>query len=258
MEEKDTEPRWKNLPRSVFDDAMEDIRVTECPGRDGDAPLYLVTYKEDFQKWFAASHPKEQAGDFYPPTAEEQHHAKGWKAAKGTPHLSKSALNDPLWRPELADKVLIFIDTNGQIQWPHGGANSGSKGSIIADINGDGVFERVDHINYGFEDKSDAHTTFQVLEVKTIEKTPRMLLAVVFNWHPDSADAANRWWYEVRKMPDGFLPVIVFGPQPGGRDGEPVENPVVEYRWTKATNRYVGSRRQAGRSLPQARRYKAR
>lgn len=246
-EEGEAEPRWKNLPRRVFDDAMKDIRVTECPGRDGDAPLYLVTYKEDFQKWYEATHPTEnslingfKAEDFYPPTAEEQRREGLWNANKGIPHLSKSSLSELISRPALDDKVLIFIDTGGQIQWPHGGGNMGGTGSLIADLNGDGVLERLDYTNYGFEDVRERHTAFQVLEVKTIEKNPRLLLAVVFNWHPESADAANRWWYESRVMPGDALPAIVLGPQPGEREGGAIEKPVVEYHWDKVAACYTG------------------
>ncbi len=242
-EENDPLPRWRNLPRMVFDDAMEDIRVTECPGRDGDAPLYLVTYKENFEKWFNASHPHALSSipeDLYPPTVEELRRMAGLNAARGTAHLSKASLNEPIWRPDLDGKVLIFVDANGQIQWPHGGDNLGGPGSIIADLTGDGVLERIDQERYGFKDPGDKHTTFQVLQVRTIETTPKVLLTVVFNWHPESLDAANRWWYDVRKKPGDPLPVIVLGPQHGADEGGPIEKSVVEYHWDKAAGRYIG------------------
>lgn len=242
IEKKAGSSHWKNIPRAVFDDAMQDIRVTECPGRGGKGPLYLVTYKEDFDLWYRVAHREEEAlangsdaGDFYPPATEEERRRQQLNAIKGTPHLSKARLDEPIWRPELEDKVLIYIDKEGQVQWPHGGNNLGGKGSMIADINGDGVLERVDHENYGRE-----HSTFEVLEVETIETTPRVLLAAVFNWHPDSADAANRWWYDVKKMPGDAQPAIVFGPQHGAEEGGAIDKPLVEYHWDKAAGRYTG------------------
>ncbi|XHR26746.1 MAG: hypothetical protein ACFUZC_12390 [Chthoniobacteraceae bacterium] len=243
VEENDVQPRWKGVPRSLFDDAMRDIRITECPGRDGNAPLYLVTYREDFEKWYAATHPKEHAlqngfepEDFYPPAPQETR----LKTQKGISHLDRHLVNEPMWRPDLDGKVLLFIDSNGQVQWPHGGSNLGHIGTIIADINGDGVLERIDHENYGFDGPDDKDIKFQMLEIKTIEATPRLLLTVVFNWHPNAADPANRWWFDVKYRAGEPFPVIELGPQPGEHEGAPIEKATVEYHWDQADGRYIG------------------
>ena len=123
-------------------------------------------------------------------------------------HPEDPELKKPLLRPALDGKVLIFIDSNGQIQWPHLGTIAATR-AASSPISMRVMLERIDYQNYGFAEKSEKHTAFQVLSVETIEKTPRILLAVVFNWHPNNVNDANRWWYEVQKMAGDEQPVIV-------------------------------------------------
>ena len=99
----------------------------------------------------------------------------------------------------------------------------------LADFDQDGIMDRLDHTNYGVEDRHNV----QVLELRSVEREPRQILSVLYNWHPREAEKANAWDYECFDDDKDGLIEIGFGPKVGNARRE------VVFRWDKASSSYI-------------------
>jgi hypothetical protein len=130
---------------------------------------------------------------------------------------------------ERLDKyVITFFGPDGREIRPFKG-NTMIDSGYLADFNQDGILDRLDHTNYGVEDRHNV----QVLELRSVERQPRRILNVLFNWHPREAGQANAWDYECFDDDGDGLIEIGFGPNDQDRRRE------VVFRWDKTKSTYV-------------------
>ena len=248
IESEGYEHYWKGVPRAVFDACHADLRVTACPGKDGEVALYLISHNHENGPRSEWQEEKEiqvpDAGE-YPLHPTEAARREQWRqeAAEEARKRAAEVFRAPPWKigdPLPEDLVLTFVDPNGKMTWPFGGDNW-IDGGVIADLNGDGILERLDHTNSGVASpKGRPRLTVQYLDIQTVEPDPRLLLSVVFNWHPHKADENNRWWFALSD-PDGDGIVDVhLGPQPGKVKGGPLLRNSVTFRWDAGAKRYAG------------------
>ena len=128
--------------------------------------------------------------------------------------------------------VITFFGPDGREIRPFKGNNMINSG-YLTHFNRDGILDRLDPTNYGVDDALDV----QVLELRSVEREPKHLLNVLYNWHPRRTDTANIWDYECFDDDKDGLIEIGFGPkdQPRRR--------VVVFRWDKPSSTYVAENR---------------
>ena len=224
---------WAGYPREIFDRAHSQVDVIECSQAEGGERLVAILYREDYSvKREFENLNSDRPTDAYEEHPEEIRRRNAW--AKGG--HSEASASVSTWRPGdpmLNDRVLYFLDADGKVCWPFGGNNMINNG-CLQDINGDGILERVDYTNWGVAEGYDV----QSLEVSTVEATPQVLLDVVFNWHPETDDDANRWGYNVADDDGDGLAEIGLGPVVGTFELRgPAE---VTFRWDVDNSRYFG------------------
>ena len=125
----------------------------------------------------------------------------------------------------------IFRPDGKEIR-PFGGNNYTS--GYIYDFNQDGILERADSTNYSLKAAPDHDIS--TFELQTIERKPRTLLNVIFNWHPDSADDENSWDFECYDDNADGIAEIAFGPEDAKTEAERRQ---IVFRYDKATATYL-------------------
>lgn len=129
-------------------------------------------------------------------------------------------------------QVLHGYRTDGTSFTPFDGDNMIDDGYLF-DINGDQIIEKVDVSNVSVE--GSKQQTIQVLRIDTAELKPRILLAVVLNWHPYDKDSMeNRWSWDLVKASEGRWKVVLFPAT--GTSGKPG----AVFEWDAQTHRYLG------------------
>jgi len=124
--------------------------------------------------------------------------------------------------------VITVFDPAGQEIRPFKG-NTMINSGYLADFDHDGITDRLDCMNYGVDKALDV----QVMELWSVEREPRQLLNVLYNWHPRTADEANAWDYECFDDDKDGLIEIGFGPKSQERRRE------VVFRWNKASSTFL-------------------
>jgi hypothetical protein len=195
---------FRELSRRKGRDLLEHLRHPElvvCPQGPGEAPLYLVL--ADFLPPNQATGPFGE-GDFDALFPEE-----------------KPEPRDPL---ALRNELLIEVVTpDGEMLDAFGGDNVLNDG-VIADVNGDGRIERVDHSVYGV----DGIETVEVLRVRPVAHHATPTLNVLYNW------GADEWGYELSDRDHDGRIEIGFGP----RQAKGIR-PKVAFAWDPARRSYV-------------------
>lgn len=176
--------------------------VVVCPQEKGQLPIYLVLY--DFLRSTGesrADYPLEKPEELFP-----------------------SAARKTLDRPAIE----AFTASGRRIQ-PFGGNNV--LDGFLADVNADGLIERVEVTNYGV--KGVEHV--QVLTVSTVKAREQPLFSVVLNW------GAPEWTFRLTEPDGSRFSNIEAGPRTvaGFR-------PKAVWKWDPATRKYVGPKGQAG------------
>lgn len=226
---------WRTLPRDVILRAHADLSFRPCPGGPEEEPLYLLTYRTDHDLIWQYRHPPDPEAFpvRYPEAAEERRRRRAWAGERRPPEAGDPAAwrpGQPLWD---GGRALVFLDAAGRVRWPFGGDNYLERG-VIGDLNGDGRWERVDFTRWGVRPRH----TVETLSVKTVERQPRTLLEVLYNWHPGEWDATSRWTFEVVDRDGDGIAEIELGPGP---EGGPLSGPAgVAFRWDAGAGRFSG------------------
>ncbi len=235
---------WSELPLAAFEAYHKDTRVTVCPQLNGAEPLYLVTFRPDYEAYSMRYSPYrslrtldgafEEVPSKYKPAEilAEQGSSSVWPVDAES-HLS---LPPP---STLEDCVFVFLTHEGQVIWPFNGDNVGD-GDVLKDINGDGQYERVFTSNFGVYDsrKGDPDIWVETLRVETVSADSQRLLHVVLNWHGRKSESVTRWGWEVRDLDGLGLDEIIIGPiiEEGG-----IPEAEVVYRWDAKTKQFLGA-----------------
>lgn len=123
------------------------------------------------------------------------------------------------------DSLLLVFNSKGREVRPFGGNNYTDEGYFF-DFDQDGILDRAESTNYGVKE-APKHSV-RVFELESFEPKPRMLLQVIFNWHPDSASDENDWGFTCfDDNNDGFAE-IAFGPASAVK---PEEQRKFVFRW---------------------------
>jgi len=125
---------------------------------------------------------------------------------------------------------LLVFGPDGREVRPFGGDNMLESG-YFADFNHDGIIDKLDTTNYGVTDDA----CVRVMALQTVERKPRYLLQVLYDWHPNQGDEANAWDYECFDDDHDGLIEIGFGPKNQTRRRE------VVFRWDKERGAYAAS-----------------
>jgi hypothetical protein len=173
-------------------------RLHPCPQRGNAAPILFLSagYKLDFGP---------RAG------RREEYQVERPEEVFGSQAIEPVALLEPS-SALIKDHALRFFDSAGRELEPFGGNNYISRGYVF-DFNGDGLLERADSSLYGVAEAKEYQ--INVFELATVEAEPRVLLKVVYNWHPDEASAANDWDFTCFDDNNDGVLEIGFGPKDG-------------------------------------------
>ncbi len=205
------------LKRGDFTFNRSDFRLVTCPQRDGRHPLqmFLVDYGEMLftPPMRPDAYEADGLDELFPPVVNEL--------------VDKSSPTGP-GLERLGKALITIFDPDGREIRPFGCNNMINSGHL-ADFDRDGIMDRLDHMNYGVEDRRNV----QVLELRSVEREPRQILTVLYNWHPREAEEANAWDYECFDDDQDGLIEIGFGPGNQDRRRE------VVFRWDKARSSYV-------------------
>ena len=203
--------------KTKYKHKRNDFRLIACPQRDGENPLQMLLVDFGEMIFTLPTAPSAYAMDgldeLFPPVVNEL--------------VDKSSPTGP-GLERLDQYVITIFDADGREIRPFGGDNMINSG-YLADFDHDGIMDRLDHMNYGVEDRH----TVQVLELRSVEREPRRIFRVLYNWHPREAEEANTWDYECFDDDDDGLIEIGFGPKDHERRREAV------FRWDKTTSTYV-------------------
>lgn len=209
----------KEVCRLTNTDKIHDLteyRFLKASQADGKAPLFVLTAEKNYSSSYISPY------EYQVENPEEL-----FKTGKTHifAHLEPSI-------DLITSSVLMIFDEKGEEIRPFGGNNYIDRGYIY-DFNGDGILDRADYTNYGL--KKAKGKEVQVFELESIEPTPRELLKVIFNWHPDSVADANRWTYECFDENGDGIPEIAFGPESAATEEARRE---IVFRFDKASGEY--------------------
>lgn len=211
---RDPATRDAEVARLSGDDPS-DYKITRCrfltAKQKGDAPpLHVLSIGREYQiKRFSFG------GEYEVEKPEEL-----FKTNNRTVPFSTEPSLDPV-----RDSLLLVFNSEGREVRPFGGNNYTDEG-YFSDFDRDGILDRAESTNYGL-DEAPNHSV-EVFELESFETKPRMLLQVIFNWHPDSASDENDWGFMCfDDNNDGFAE-IAFGPASAVK---PEEQRKFLFRW---------------------------
>jgi hypothetical protein len=198
-----------------FAEEHANLQVTRCPQRGSAPPLYVVSHDPEWR-----SSRLVMSGDYDISKPDELFQTQ--RPASGTGGKGPT---------RLMDQSLDGFHEDGRSFSPFDGHNMITDG-YLADINGDGLIEKLDTYNTGVSGSNDK---VEVLAIRTAEMKSRSLLTVVLNWHASDADIPeNRWSWDIRQGAGKTWQVVLF-PSTGGTD-----KPGAVYEWDAAQKRFTG------------------
>lgn len=130
--------------------------------------------------------------------------------------------------------LILVLDSGGKEIRPFAGNNYIDEGYCF-DFDQDGVLDRADSTNHALDEAPD--TSVQVFKLQTIEPIPRVLLEVIFNWHPESAADSNEWTFTCFDEEKDGIVEIAFGP---GSAVELLKQRQIVFRMDPVTRCYSG------------------
>ncbi|WP_341405798.1 hypothetical protein [Luteolibacter soli] len=192
-------------------------RLHLCPQTDGTGDLHILAAdtEYDFQSNFSI-------GDKYEISAPEELFGK----APGVGGLLEPSL------ARILDHQVLFLAPDGNEIHPFGSDDSITHGYLF-DFNGDGILELADFSSSEVRGADDHE--IQVFELATIEREPKKLLQVIFNWHHEQADEINEWGYTCYDEEGDGRVEIAFGPKTAATDAALRQ---FVFRWDPAAKRY--------------------
>ncbi len=197
------------LGYASFVEGHYDPEVVICP-QPGDAPpLYVVLsgFLQRFKSSRDGEYKIENPGELFPRDP-----------------------NDKQGRFWTKPRIEVFAHDATSLA-PFEGNNVLGENGMMADINGDGFVERVDHTSYGLD--GIRHT--DVLHVSVVERKARPILAVLYNL------GAGEWSYELTDADKDGIFDIELGPKTGIRI-----KTKVTYRWNSDTKSWDGPKGEEG------------
>lgn len=203
---------------------LTDYRLHDAPAADGKESLTVLTagYDHDFERRL--------------PSYLSGYETKDPEDLFGIKKDSRFAsLRSSILKPELSlieDHALLVFDAEGNEIRPFDGNNFISTGYLY-DFNRDGVLKRADHTNHGVKAAPD--DDIQVFNLVTVERKPRTLLSVAYNWHPDTAADANEWGFTCFDEEGDGIVEIAFGPKYAASEKEQRQ---FVFRWNADTRSY--------------------
>jgi hypothetical protein len=221
LDDKTRLAAFRELAKGSDDDESwrrTSAEVIVCPQGEGKDPIYMVLTPFSYGSYsYAGRHagyPVADPGGLFGPPPE-----------RPIPPHAKFDKRDNL--------IIYAFTAEGQSVMPFHGDNMLDQG-LIADINGDGLVERADHVGYHV----DKVKCVQVLHVRVVRETPQpAILSVLYNWG-DKAD----WDYQFVDRDNDGIAEVEFGPR---ADGGAVK-PKAVFTWDKQKHTYVGPQGKAG------------
>lgn len=192
---------------AAFSENHYDLEVVPCPQGPGRDPLYLVLYG------FLSKTSRSTRANEYPIAEPDQ--------------LFPSSLAPDGKRPHRP--AIDAFTADGQRIQPFGGDNV--LDGTLADINGDGLIERIEITSYGVEKVN----TVDVLQVRTVKPKAETPLAVLLNW------GGREWTFRLSDADGDGVSDIELGPRVG--DGL---KPKATYTWNRKSRAYTGPRGNEG------------
>ncbi len=175
--------------------------IVVCPQPEAQPPIYLVLYK------FLPSDSSTRLGQY-----------KIEKADELFPNTTPFRLRNSPEAP-----AIDAFDSKGRRLNPFGGRNV--LEGALADINGDGLIERVEGISYSI----DGIESVDVLEVSAIKPNAQPMFAVLLNW------GADEWDFRLSAHATEGVADIEIGP----RTPDSL-NPKAVFKWDKEQHAYTG------------------
>ncbi|WP_367872679.1 hypothetical protein [Luteolibacter sp. Populi] len=200
---------------------LKNFRLHTALQKDGAAPLQVLSADTTYRLW---DNLRSIFGGYEIEKPEELFGGSGQDGVKGllTPELSR-----------ITSGALLVLGPDGKEIRPFGGNNLISGGYLF-DFDHDGILDRADSTYH--EVKRTEEMEVQVFTLETVERVPRCLLRVIYNWHPDKADHANDWSFACTDGDGDGIVEISFGPD--SVDYE-IEEPVFTFRYDPATKTYT-------------------
>ncbi|HKP03346.1 MAG TPA: hypothetical protein VJU77_08265 [Chthoniobacterales bacterium] len=202
------EPR-KHADFKTFEASHYDSTLLVCPQEKPRPPIYLVlscfedgTKTESSNDSYAVKNPRE----LFPPVPP----SPGGAAGK--------------------EQAICAFTADGRVLRPFGNDPILSSGTL-ADINGDGLIERVDSMIFGVEGGGTA----TVLTMSVVKAKAEPVLSVLLNWENDE------WTYRLTDQDGDGVSDIEAGP----RTAEGLI-PKAVWKWDKAKRAYIGPQGKAG------------
>lgn len=201
-----------------------------CKQAANKRPLLLVlanTYDLPDNKYPELTDPSEYTIDkpeeLFPPQstpAGKQESPPSYGPAPTTPEIIES-------------RQLLVFDESGKELRPWDEDNYISRG-YVHDFNGDGITERANSTAYSVKAAED--DDIEVFELLTIERKPRTLLRVIYNWHHEDADDSCEWTFSCEDIDRDGKMDIAFGPRNATTSEE---KRTCIYQWSETQKRYV-------------------
>lgn len=198
--------RNKDQGFTAFLDTHYDVEVVTCPQEPAEKPIYIVLH------------------GFLPTT----HPARETDYAISNPNQLFPPLPGSTDRHPPKPAIDAFTSDGKWIE-PFGGDNL--LNGTLADINGDGILERIEVASY----QVDGAITAQVLEVSTVKLQAQPLLAVLINWGGDE------WTHRLGARDDRGFSAIELGPRIGTD-----MTPKAVFRWDAKARAFVGPKGKRG------------
>jgi hypothetical protein len=192
-------------------------RFHRCPQRDGKADLHVLAV--DYEYDYEARSSIEKA---YEITTRETLFGKD-PGVGGLLEPSPACLHD--------HSMMVFGSDGNELR-PFGNDTHLARGYLF-DFNRDGILDRATSNNKDVKEADDQD--IDVFELATIEREPKLLLQVIFNWHSEDADEIDEWDFTCYdEEGDGRLE-IAFGPKIAATDADLRR---FVFRWDDTTKRY--------------------
>ncbi len=176
-----------------------------CPQGDGLPPLHVVVYGFAARSGYVGqlAYPCANLEILFPP-------------AEGTCRM-----------PNRRRLGLRIFASDGTMLWPFGKRGTLEPWGLVADINGDGLVERVDHETHPIGAKAGGA---DVLAVRVVRESAECLLAILFNWGEDE------WDYRVTDEDrDGIYDIRL-----GTRNAEGITSRVT-FRWDGVKRQFAAT-----------------
>jgi hypothetical protein len=221
--------------RRIFSEFCQELDITVCPqGQDDTANLYLVTYRPNHEATRPSRIRKLERN--YP----RDHDQRLFTLPSGDPPNTKtppgSGLTPPL-TPSLEpriDRAFVVFDNAGEVVEPLFPGNDTTNNAVVFDLNGDGILEWLEPVRFAVGGTENQKRP-EILTVRSIQKQPETLFAVIYNWHRPEEAPANDWGFKLANLDNDRRVELHLGPL----TATGIE-PKVAFRWDDSAHTWTG------------------